>query len=80
MPKIYSVKEVAEILKTNPSFVYKLRDAKLLRFMKLGGYKVREEELEAFLEFCVDKDLTDPSNIKWLDGTPYEEEIKKDVV
>lgn len=60
---LYTVAEVSKILKCNTSFVYKLRDAGLLRFMKLGQYKVRKSSLVKFLEDIDGKDVTDPHNI-----------------
>lgn len=61
---LYNVKEVAEILKTNVTYVHKLRKAGLLPFLKLGTYKVRAEALTEFLEKYENYDLTDPDNIK----------------
>lgn len=63
---IYTVPEVAKILKTNVDYVHKLRKAGLLKFLKLGQYKVRKEDLDDFLANNVGKDLTDPFNIKPL--------------
>ena len=63
---LYNVKEVAEILKTNVTYVHKLRKAGLLPFLKLGTYKVRAEALTEFLEKYENYDLTDPDNIKEL--------------
>ena len=64
---LYNVKEVAEILKTNVSYVHNLRKAGLLPFIKLGTYKVRAEALNVFLEKYEGYDLTDPANIKLLE-------------
>lgn len=64
---LFTVAEVATILKTNVDYVHKLRKAKLLPFIKLGSFKVRKESLEAFLQQYEGKDLTDPSDIKELD-------------
>ena len=36
---LYTVKEVAALLKTNVDYVHKLRKAGLLPFLKLGQYK-----------------------------------------
>lgn len=47
---VYTVKEVASILKTNVDYVHKLRKAGLLKFLKLGSYKCRKASLEAFLK------------------------------
>ena len=63
---LYNVKEVAEILKTNVSYVHKLRKAGLLPFLKLGTYKVRAEALQEFLKKYENYDLTDPEHIEEL--------------
>ena len=64
---LYTVKEVAMLLKTNVDYVHKLRRAGLLPFLKLGQYKVRRESLIEFLKRYEGKDLTDPFDIKELD-------------
>ena len=67
MPDVlYTVKEVAELLKTNVDYVHKLRKAGLLPFLKIGQYKVRKQALELFLERYEGKDLTDPFDVKEL--------------
>lgn len=63
---LFTVKETAEILKCNTDYVHRLRKAGLIKFMKLGSFKVRKSELERFLEECENKDLTDPFNVKDL--------------
>lgn len=63
---LYTVKEVAELLKTNVDYVHKLRKAGLLPFLKIGQYKVRKQSLELFLERYEGKDLTDPFDVKEL--------------
>lgn len=63
---LYTVEEVAKILKTNREYVYKLRNAGLLKFMKLGCYKCRKSTLEEFLKKYEGMDITDPFNIKEL--------------
>lgn len=63
---LYTVKEVAELLKTNVDYVHKLRRAGLLPFLKLGQYKVRREALLEFLCSYEGKDVTDPFNVKEL--------------
>ena len=65
---LYTVGEVAKILKTNVNYVYELRKAGLLRFMKLGTLKCRRSTLEAFLEKIDGKDLTNPYDIKDFDN------------
>jgi len=63
---LYTVKEVAEILKTNVDYVHKLRKSGELPFIKIGQYKVRHEALYEFLRANEGKDLTDPYNKKEL--------------
>lgn len=63
---LYTVKEVATILKTNIDYVHKLRKAGVLPFLKLGQYKVRKTTLEEFLARFEGKDLTNPFEIKEL--------------
>lgn len=47
---LYTVKEVAKILKTNPDYVYELiRKGKLPRLI-LGSTKIRGSDLEQFIE------------------------------
>lgn len=64
---LFTVSEVATILKTNVDYVHKLRKAKLLPFLKLGSFKVRKEALVEFLARYEGKDLTDPFQVKELD-------------
>ncbi len=47
--RLLTVKQVSEMLQTNPAFVYELIDAGRLRAIWLRSLKVREEELERFL-------------------------------
>lgn len=60
---IYTVREVAEILKVNRNYVYKLIDMKILPAIKLGSWKVRKEALDKFLESYEGYDLTDLNNL-----------------
>lgn len=60
---LYTVKEVSELLHTNPTYVYKLINKGLLPALKLGSYKVRHEALDAFLVQFEGYDLTDIDNI-----------------
>ncbi len=60
---LYTVKEVASILKTNVNFVYELIRRGLLPAMKLGSYKIRKDALDRFLEKYEGYDLTDLKNI-----------------
>ena len=64
---LYTVKEVAELLKTNVDYVHKLRKSGILPFLKLGQYKVRQEALQDFLKKYEGKDLTNPFDVKELD-------------
>ena len=64
---LYTVKEVAAILKTNADYVYKLHKAGKLRLLKLGSLKCRKRTLEEFLEKYEGYDLTDPFDIKALE-------------
>ena len=63
---LYTVREVAEILKTNMNYVYSLKRVGKLKFMKIGSLKCRKSTLEAFLEKYDGMDLTDPENIRDL--------------
>lgn len=64
---LYTVQEVAQILKTNVDYVYKLNKAGLLKFMKLGRLKCRKKSLEEFLEKYDGCDVTDPMHITTLE-------------
>lgn len=68
LPIIYTVKEVAELLKTNVDYVHALRKAGLLPFLKLGQYKVRREALLNFLCKYEGYDLTNPYYVKELNN------------
>lgn len=61
---LYTVPEVAEILKTNVDYVYKLQKAGLIRFMKIGRLKCRKSTLEEFLEKYDGFDISDPFNVQ----------------
>ena len=61
---VYTIKEVSEIIHTNPSYVYSLIKSGLLPALKLGSYKIRKSALLNFLENNEGKDLTNPFNIK----------------
>lgn len=63
---LYTVKEVSEIIKTNPSYVYKLIKCGRLPAIKLGAYKVRHDALERFLAEHEGMDVTDPYNVRNL--------------
>lgn len=61
---LYTVKEVSQILHTNPSYVYQLINSGLLPVLKLGSYKVRHEALIKFLSEYEGYDLTNPKKVE----------------
>lgn len=71
---LFTVPEVAAILKTNTDYVHKLRRAGLLQFMKIGRFKCRKATLEAFLAKYDGFNITDPDNIKKIEEGEGEEE------
>ena len=72
---LYTVPEVAKILRCNPNRVYDLNKAGLLPFLKLGQLKCRREALIAFLEKYEGYDVSDPYHI-----TPLQTETSVDAV
>ena len=64
---LYTVKEVARILKTNPSYVYKLHNSGILTFMKIGSLKCRKSTLERFLAKYDGHDISDPWNVRLVE-------------
>ncbi len=63
---LYTVAEVATLLKTNPNFVYNLIKSGRLSALKLGSIKIRKISLEKFLQENDGQDLSDLSNVKKL--------------
>ena len=63
---LYTVSEVAELIKCNANSVYQLIKAGLLPALKLGSMKVTRKDLMAFLDKYKGYDVTDPFNIKPL--------------
>lgn len=63
---LYTVKEVAGILRCNVNTVHEFRKAGLIPFMKIGHFKCRKEALEEFLQKYEGYDVTDPWDIKPL--------------
>lgn len=61
---LYTVKEVSQIMHTNPSYVYQLINAGLLPVLKLGSYKVRHIALMKFLDEYEGYDLSDSKKIE----------------
>jgi excisionase family DNA binding protein len=77
---VYTLAEVAEILRTNTTMVGKLVKKGLLRALKLGRLKVRKVTLEEFLEKYEGKNLDDLDNIVDLEveGVDSEDESPED--
>lgn len=71
---LYTVREVAEILKTNVNYVYALKRAGKLKFMKIGSLKCRKVVLEEFLAKYDGMDISDPENIRILEDEKEKEE------
>lgn len=63
---LYTVKEIAKILKVNVDYVHKLRKSGILPFIKLGQYKCLRSSLEKFLQDYEGKDITNPKYIRDL--------------
>lgn len=64
---LYTVAEVATLLKTNPNTVYGLIRSGNLTALKLGAMKVRKQSLEKFLRDFDGQDVTDPKDVKEID-------------
>lgn len=68
MPELlYTVKDVAKLLKTNEDYVRKLIKKGYLKAMVLGRLKVRASALEEFLAKYEGYDVTDVDNIKKME-------------
>lgn len=67
MTELYTVKEVAKLLRVNTDTVYSLIKTGKLRVLKLGNYKIRKTTLIEFLEKYDGYDLSDLNNIKELE-------------
>jgi len=63
---LYTVAEIAKILKVDQHKVYELIEKKILIGLKLGRLKVTRAELLRFLTEYTGKDLSDLDNIKDL--------------
>lgn len=63
---LYTVPEIAKILKVDQHKVYELIEKKVLISLKLGILKVTRAELLRFLNEYTGKDLSDLDNIKDL--------------
>lgn len=70
MPELlYTVQDVAKILKTNEAYVRRLIKKGLLKAMVLGRVKVRASALEEFLEQYEGYDVTNVDDIKKMEIT-----------
>ena len=63
---LYTVEEVAQILKVNKNAVYDLINANVIKALKLGRLKITKFELLRFLKEHNGKDLSDLNNIREL--------------
>lgn len=63
---LYTVAEVAKILKVNKHSVYSLISHGHLKALKLGNLKVTRAEILRFLDQNTGKDLTDLDDVKEL--------------
>lgn len=70
---LYTVPEVAELLKTSQGYVYRLIKAELLPTLKLGRFKVRRSSLLKFLEKYEGYDLSNPDEIEKI--SEFEEDV-----
>lgn len=52
---VYTVEEVAEIMKTSKQYVYSLVNAHQLRVLKIPHTRIRKSELERFLRITREK-------------------------
>lgn len=64
---LYTVSEVAKLIKTNPAYVYELIKAGHLQVLKLGSMKIRRQTLLEFLEKYEGYDLTNPHKVRKLE-------------
>jgi excisionase family DNA binding protein len=65
---LYTVSEVAELVKCNNAYIYSFIKAGLLPALKLGSMKIRRTALLEFLEKYEGKDLTDSFNVKDIES------------
>ncbi len=66
MEKLYTIKEVSQLLKVNVNKVHSFRKSGLLKCLNLGSYRVRESTLQEFLEKYDGMDISDPENVRNL--------------
>lgn len=61
--ELFTIAEVAKILKVNPNYVYELIKHRHLVALKLGAKKVTSFELERFIKNASGKDFSDLDNV-----------------
>ena len=61
--QLFTVSEVAGILKVNKNFVYELIKYGHLKAMKLGSMKISYSEVQRFVEESQGKDFSDMENV-----------------
>lgn len=76
MDMIYTVNEVAKLLKVGKNKVYELIKYGHLKALKFGSIKVTHKELEKFLENYTGKDLDDMENVKEFDLKSCTERVR----
>lgn len=76
---LYTVPEVAKLLKTSQGLVYKLIKTKKLSALKLGSLKVRRSTILKFLEEYEGYDISDPDNITELSKKSIEEFEEREI-
>ena len=55
-----NVEETAKYLGTNKNYVYRLRDSRLCKFIKIGTWKTKTEWVDEFLDKFEGHDITNP--------------------
>lgn len=60
---LYTPHEVQQILRIGRNTIYSLLKSGILPSMKIGGYKIRKSELEAFVEKYQGFNLSDLKHI-----------------
>lgn len=69
---LYSVNDVAKLMKVGKNRIYDLIHAGLLPVLKIGGMKIRKKSLEDFLEQYEGCDLSDPYHVKQVREMDFE--------
>lgn len=64
MERLYTVREVAEILKVNRNKAYDLVRKGFIKSLNLGSIRVRESALQNFLETYDGMDISDLENVR----------------